>query len=59
MAQFASPMPCREFLWNIFQRVDRSGCISAYELQQTLSNGTWTPFNPETARLMIASSYKP
>ncbi|KAG8236866.1 hypothetical protein J437_LFUL017231 [Ladona fulva] len=55
MAQFASPMPSREFLWNIFQRVDRdrSGYISADELQQALSNGTWTPFNPETVRLMI------
>lgn len=32
---------------------DRSGAISADELQQALSNGTWTPFNPETVRLMI------
>lgn len=32
---------------------DRSGYISADELQQALSNGTWTPFNPETVRLMI------
>lgn len=48
-------MPSREFLWDVFQRVDkdRSGAISADELQQALSNGTWTPFNPETVRLMI------
>jgi hypothetical protein len=32
---------------------DRSGYISADELQVALSNGTWTPFNPETVRLMI------
>ncbi|KAL1450911.1 hypothetical protein WDU94_003222 [Cyamophila willieti] len=52
---FQSPMPSREFLWNIFQGVDkdRSGFISADELQLALSNGTWTPFNPETVRLMI------
>lgn len=48
-------MPSREFLWDIFSRVDRdrSGYISADELQVALSNGTWTPFNPETVRLMI------
>lgn len=52
---FVSPMPSREFLWSVFQRVDkdRSGAITAEELQQALSNGTWTPFNPETVRLMI------
>jgi programmed cell death protein 6 len=32
---------------------DRSGAINAVELQQALSNGTWTPFNPETVRMMI------
>lgn len=32
---------------------DRSGYISADELQSALSNGTWTPFNKETVRLMI------
>ncbi|KAH3771765.1 programmed cell death protein 6-like [Dreissena polymorpha] len=43
------------FLWTVFQRVDRdhSGHISGDELGQALSNGTWTPFNPETVRLMI------
>lgn len=52
---FQSPMPSREFLWDIFRRVDkdRSGYISADELQQALSNGTWNAFNPETVRLMI------
>ncbi|KAK0424184.1 hypothetical protein QR680_008534 [Steinernema hermaphroditum] len=42
-------------LGQIFQRVDRdrSGKISAEELQSALSNGTWSPFNPETCRLMI------
>ncbi|XP_022127446.2 programmed cell death protein 6-like [Pieris rapae] len=53
--QFQSPMPSRDYLWSIFVRVDkdRSGYISADELQQALSNGTWNPFNPETVRLMI------
>ncbi|XP_015510600.1 programmed cell death protein 6 isoform X2 [Neodiprion pinetum] len=52
---FVSPMPSREFLWDVFQRVDKdhSGAITAEELQVALSNGTWTPFNPETVRLMI------
>uniref|UniRef100_A0A7N9CLI3 EF-hand domain-containing protein n=1 Tax=Macaca fascicularis TaxID=9541 RepID=A0A7N9CLI3_MACFA len=42
-------------LWNVFQRVDkdRSGVISDTELQQALSNGTWTPFNPVTVRSII------
>ncbi|KAK4017156.1 programmed cell death protein 6 [Daphnia magna] len=45
----------RDFLWQVFQRVDkdRSGAISAQELQSALSNGTWAPFNAETVRLMI------
>ncbi|XP_045193614.1 programmed cell death protein 6-like isoform X1 [Mercenaria mercenaria] len=45
----------QNFLWGVFQRVDkdRSGQITATELGQALSNGTWTPFNPETVRLMI------
>lgn len=55
MSHFSAPMPAREFLWEVFQKVDRdrSGHISADELQVALSNGTWTPFNPETVRLMI------
>ncbi len=35
---------------------DRSGFITAAELQTALSNGTWTPFNPETVRLMIGKT---
>uniref|UniRef100_A0A6M2DKA6 Programmed cell death protein 6 n=1 Tax=Xenopsylla cheopis TaxID=163159 RepID=A0A6M2DKA6_XENCH len=55
MSHFSSQLPSREFLWDVFQRVDRdrSGYISADELQVALSNGTWNPFNPETVRLMI------
>ncbi|KAE9553377.1 hypothetical protein FO519_003440 [Halicephalobus sp. NKZ332] len=39
----------------IFRNVDKdgSGQISADELQRALSNGTFTPFNGETVRLMI------
>ncbi len=36
---------------------DRSGSINANELQSALSNGTWTPFNPETVRMMIGMLY--
>jgi len=45
----------RNWLWGVFQSVDRdrSGKISTNELQSALSNGTWSPFNPETTRLMI------
>ncbi|GAB1603578.1 cell death 6-like isoform X1 [Argonauta hians] len=45
----------QNFLWSVFQKVDRdqSGQISSKELQDALSNGTWTPFNPETVRLMV------
>ncbi|XP_003222281.1 programmed cell death protein 6 isoform X2 [Anolis carolinensis] len=44
------------FLWGVFQRVDkdRSGIISDLELQQALSNGTWTPFNPATVRSILS-----
>nr|XP_036871430.1 programmed cell death protein 6 isoform X2 [Manis javanica] len=49
-------LPDQSFLWNVFQRVDkdRSGVISDSELQQALSNGTWTPFNPVTVRSIIS-----
>jgi len=42
-------------LWNWFITVDRdrSGQITADELQQALLNGNWTQFNSETCRLMI------
>uniref|UniRef100_A0A8C4T5B5 EF-hand domain-containing protein n=1 Tax=Erpetoichthys calabaricus TaxID=27687 RepID=A0A8C4T5B5_ERPCA len=45
-----------EFLWNIFHRVDKnhSGVIYDSELQQALSDGTWTPFNPTTVRSIIS-----
>lgn len=48
-------VPDRQFLMRVFQSVDtdRSGTISAFELQRALSNGTWNPFNPETVRIMI------
>ncbi|KAK7115326.1 programmed cell death protein 6-like isoform X1 [Littorina saxatilis] len=52
----AGPAPVDpNFLGGIFQRVDKdkSGQISSAELASALSNGTWTPFNPETVRLMI------
>ncbi|XP_006876957.1 PREDICTED: programmed cell death protein 6 isoform X3 [Chrysochloris asiatica] len=51
-----SALPDQSFLWNVFQRVDkdRSGVISDNELQQALSNGTWTPFNPVTVRSIIS-----
>lgn len=46
----------QRFLWELFQKVDsdKSGAINAIELQSALSNGTWTPFNSETIRIMIA-----
>ena len=49
------PQPDQQFLWNVFSQVDkdRSGQITADELGRALSNGTWSPFNPETVRLMI------
>ncbi|CAL4071260.1 unnamed protein product, partial [Meganyctiphanes norvegica] len=48
-------MPDRNYIESVFQKVDkdRSGAIDARELQSALSNGNWTPFNPETVRLMI------
>ncbi|CAF0884179.1 unnamed protein product [Didymodactylos carnosus] len=47
--------PTDEFLAQIFQKVDkdRSGAITANELEEALSNGSWTTFNPETVRMMI------
>jgi len=57
MAYQAAPPPQvdQQFLWNVFSQVDkdRSGQITAQELGQALSNGSWSPFNPETVRLMI------
>ncbi|KAK2553129.1 Programmed cell death protein 6 [Acropora cervicornis] len=50
------PTVDRNFLWGIFTKIDKdgNGRITAHELQQALSNGSWTPFNPETVRLMIS-----
>ncbi|KAI6179490.1 hypothetical protein M3Y98_00616100 [Aphelenchoides besseyi] len=47
--------PQQPNLQQIFASVDRdrSGQISAEELQQALSNGTFQPFNQECCRLMI------
>lgn len=46
-------------LWNWFVTVDRdrSGQITADELQQALLNGNWSHFNSETCRLMIGKLY--
>ncbi|CAF0762399.1 unnamed protein product [Adineta steineri] len=50
-----STEPTDAFLRKIFTQVDtdKSGSISSNELQSALSNGTWSPFNPETVRMMI------
>ena len=41
------------YSWFVAVDADRSGSISATELQQALTNGNWSHFNPETCRLMI------
>ncbi|VDD74941.1 unnamed protein product [Mesocestoides corti] len=45
----------RDRLYQIFQQldVDRSGSLSASEIQKALSNGTWNPFNIMTVQAMI------
>lgn len=52
---FAPPPGADPTLWNWFVTVDRdrSGQITANELQQALLNGNWSHFNSETCRLMI------
>ncbi|XP_002733343.1 programmed cell death protein 6-like [Saccoglossus kowalevskii] len=42
-------------LWSMFQVVDqdKNGRITSDELRLALLNGNWSPFNPETCRLMI------
>ncbi|KAF8466516.1 hypothetical protein JB92DRAFT_3086221 [Gautieria morchelliformis] len=44
-----------ESLWNWFQSVDvdRSGAITATELQHALVNGDWTPFDLDTVKLLM------
>jgi len=51
----AQSEPSDAFLLQVFRKVDsdNSGSISSNELQAALSNGTWSPFNPETVRMMI------
>ena len=44
------------YSWFIAVDADRSGSISATELQQALTNGNWSHFNPETCRLMIGTT---
>ena len=48
-------MPSEADLYKIFGAADkdRSGHISAEELQQALSNGTWEPFNLRLIKMMI------
>ncbi|CAL4195109.1 unnamed protein product [Meganyctiphanes norvegica] len=43
------------YLDSVFRKYDKnkSGDIDVKELQMALSNGRWTPFNPETVKLMI------
>jgi len=43
-------------LWSWFVAVDkdRSGAISAHELQKALINGDWTPFDLDTVKLLMS-----
>jgi len=43
-------------LWNWFSAVDfdRSGAVSATELQQALVNGDWSPFDLDTVKLLMS-----
>ena len=41
------------YSWFVAVDADKSGAITANELQQALTNGNWSHFNPETCRLMI------
>ncbi|KAJ1923225.1 hypothetical protein IWQ60_006005 [Tieghemiomyces parasiticus] len=53
--QQAAATPSRETLYQWFQAVDtdKSGALSAGELQRALMNGDWSPFNIETVRMMV------
>ncbi|CAG2253506.1 Peflin,Programmed cell death protein 6,Sorcin [Mytilus edulis] len=42
------------YQWFLTVDQDKSGHITAHELQQALVNGNWSHFNPETCRLMIS-----
>lgn len=41
------------YAWFVAVDADRSGQITATELQSALTNGNWSHFNSETCRLMI------
>ena len=41
------------YSWFVTVDADRSGAITAIELQQALQNSNWSNFNAETCRLMI------
>lgn len=41
------------YSWFMAVDADKSGQITSNELQQALTNGNWSHFNPETCRLMI------
>ncbi|KAJ1984594.1 hypothetical protein H4R34_000566 [Dimargaris verticillata] len=47
--------PDQNTLWSWFAAVDadRSGALTADELQRALMNGDWSPFNMETVRMMV------
>jgi len=55
-AQPAGPPPGADpQLWTWFSAVDydKSGAVSAPELQQALVNGDWTPFDLDTVKLLM------
>lgn len=45
------------YSWFLAVDADRSGQITANELQSALTNGNWSNFNSETCRLMIGMLY--
>lgn len=45
------------YQWFLSVDQDKSGHITAHELQQALVNGNWSHFNPETCRLMISKFF--
>ncbi|KAG1867011.1 hypothetical protein C8R48DRAFT_772201 [Suillus tomentosus] len=55
MAQAGLPPGADPQLWSWFSAVDtdRSGAISAIELERALINGDWTPFDLDTVKLLM------
>jgi len=55
MAQAGPPPGADPQLWSWFAAVDtdRSGAISAIELERALINGDWTPFDLDTVKLLM------